>query len=78
MALNGQRFMSYDYQKLDRFAESEIWVDCTFLYKSGFLAKIHHDLPKNFIYAKMPLKNKTLRWLLIQLIPMHSLIDAGF
>jgi hypothetical protein len=27
--------MSYDYQKLDQSAESEIWADCTFRHKSG-------------------------------------------
>jgi hypothetical protein len=28
--------MSYDCQKLDRFAESELWADWTFRSKSGF------------------------------------------
>jgi hypothetical protein len=28
--------MSYDYQKLDRFAESEFWADWTLWSKSGF------------------------------------------
>ncbi len=36
MAPNGQRFTSYDYRKLDRFAESEFWADWTFWSKSGF------------------------------------------
>jgi hypothetical protein len=27
--------MSYDYWKLDRFAETEIWADHTFWHKSG-------------------------------------------
>jgi hypothetical protein len=27
---NGQRITSYDYRKLDRFAESEFWADWTF------------------------------------------------
>jgi hypothetical protein len=32
---NSLRFMSYDCQKLNRSAESEIWADCTFRHKSG-------------------------------------------
>jgi hypothetical protein len=36
-ASNGWRFMSYDYRKVDRSAESEIWADYTFWYKSGIL-----------------------------------------
>jgi hypothetical protein len=49
-ALNGWRFTSYDYRKLNRFTESEIWVGYTFWHKSGILAKFHHDLPRNFEY----------------------------
>jgi hypothetical protein len=36
MTPNGQRFMSYECWKLDRFAESEFWVDWIFWSKSGF------------------------------------------
>jgi hypothetical protein len=32
----GWRFTSYDCRKLDRSAETEIWADYTFWYKSGF------------------------------------------
>jgi hypothetical protein len=30
----GRRFTSYDYQKLNRSAETEIWADYTFQHKS--------------------------------------------
>jgi hypothetical protein len=33
---NGQRIMTYDCRKLDRFAESEFWADWIFWSKSGF------------------------------------------
>jgi hypothetical protein len=36
MAQNGQQFMSYNCQKLDRFAESDFWADLTFWSKLGF------------------------------------------
>jgi hypothetical protein len=36
-APNGWRFMSYDFWKLDRSAESEFLADYTFWYKSRFL-----------------------------------------
>jgi hypothetical protein len=35
-ASNYQRFMSYDYRKLDRCTESEIWADHTFQHNPEF------------------------------------------
>jgi hypothetical protein len=39
MARIGWRFMSYDYRKLDRSTETEIWADYTSRHKSGVWQK---------------------------------------
>jgi hypothetical protein len=46
MAPNGQRFTSYDYRRLDRFAESEFWADWTFWSKSGFWQNFAMTFPE--------------------------------
>jgi hypothetical protein len=38
--------MSYDCRKLDRFAESELWVDWTFWSKSGFWQNFAMTFPE--------------------------------
>jgi hypothetical protein len=43
--------VSYGYRKLDRLLNWDFWPELTFLYKSGFLPKIFHDLPRN-LYTK--------------------------
>jgi hypothetical protein len=51
MAPNGQRFVSYGYQKLDQFGESEFWADMTSLHKSGFWQNFAMASPEIF-YTK--------------------------
>jgi hypothetical protein len=46
MAPIGRRFMSYDCQKLDRSAETEIWAHYTFQHKSGIRQKISMTSPE--------------------------------
>jgi hypothetical protein len=42
----GWRFMTYDCQKLDRSAETVIWADYTFWYKSGFWQNLAMIFPE--------------------------------
>jgi hypothetical protein len=49
-APNGQRFMSYGYQNLNQFAESEVLDRLHLSAQVGILMNFLHDLPRNFEY----------------------------
>jgi hypothetical protein len=64
--------MSYDSQKLNRFAETKIWAEYTFRYKSGFWQNLTMTFPET-----LNMKN-AINELRFPLVTQTAYSDARF